>query len=256
MRILMYHDIVSGTPQDIHDVSVQQFAAQMRWLADAGYQVMTVEAWAVARASGTLVTADTVAITFDDGFEDNYTHAWPVLRSYGYPATIFLVTNALSGTSAWREGRLAQARMLSSQQVLEMADEGITYGSHTITHRRLTQLADQAQLDRELVESKDKLEQLLRRDVVSLCYPFSQVNLEIEQRAQAAGYRLGLTYDPGYVGPPGRAELRLRRTGILATDTPDTFAQKVRADRRLWLRWHVRRLKQRLRRGIEIERLL
>lgn len=247
MRILMYHDIVVGTPEEIHGVSVEQFAAQMQWLHDAGYQVIGIEDWFAAQRAGKSVRSKAVAITFDDGFEDNYTRAWPILQQHGFTATIFLVTGAFAATSVWREGSLARAPMLSPQQILEMAEGGVTFGSHTVSHRRLTQLSDAAEIDHELVASKTALEQLLQREVLSVCYPFSQVNALIKARADAAGYQMGLTYDPGYVGDPGRDWLELRRTGILATDTVESFAQKVQAVAALRLRWSLRAFKRRVR---------
>jgi peptidoglycan/xylan/chitin deacetylase (PgdA/CDA1 family) len=251
MRILMYHDVVAETPQEIHSVSVEQFEAQMQWLHDAGYQIIGLEDWYAARRAGKSTPANTVAITFDDGFEDNYTRAWPILQQHGFTATIFLVTGALAATSVWRGGDLGRASMLSSQQILEMAEDGVTFGSHTVSHRRLAQLSDVAEIDRELVASKAVLEQLLQREVLSVCYPFSQVNPLIKARARAAGYQMGFTYAPGYVGAPGRDWLELRRTGILATDTVESFARKVRADASLRLRWGLRAFKQRLRRLVK-----
>ena len=251
MRILMYHDVVVGTPQEVHGVSVEQFTEQMQWLHDAGYQVIGIEDWFAAQRVGKSTPANAVAITFDDGFEDNYTRAWPILQRHGFTATIFLVTATLAATSAWREGNLARAPMLTPQQILEMAEDGVTFGSHTISHRRLTQLSDVAEIDCELVASKAVLEQLLQREVLSVCYPFSQVNALIKARARAAGYQMGFTYAPGYVGAPGRDWLELRRTGILATDTVESFAQKVRADASLRLRWGLRAFKQRLRRLVK-----
>jgi len=248
MRILMYHDVVAGTPQEIHGVSVAQFTKQMQWLHDAGYQVIGIEDWFAAQRAGKSTPANAVALTFDDGFEDNYTRAWPILQQHGFTATIFLVTGALAETSAWREGGLARARMLSLQQILEMAAGGITFGSHTVSHRRLTALEGQAEIDRELVESRVALEQLLQREVLSVCYPFSQVNPLIKARVRIAGYQMGFTYDPGYVGSPGHDWLELRRTGILATDTVESFARKVRADMSLRGHWLALTFKSRLRR--------
>ncbi|MFO8155033.1 MAG: polysaccharide deacetylase family protein, partial [Thiohalospira sp.] len=226
MRILMYHDIVSDTPREVHDVSVAQFAAQMSWLDETGYQVVSAESWAAARTSKEPLPANAVAITFDDGFENTYHLAWPILQRHRFPATVFLVTGALAGTSAWRHGALAATSLLSRRQILQMAQGRIGFGSHTVTHTPLTDLTTVAAIDRELVVSKAALEQLLDREVVSLCYPFSRVNAEIRQRVQMAGYELAFTYDPGYVGSPGHDPFQLRRTGILATDTLETFAHK------------------------------
>lgn len=251
MRVFMYHDIVPGVPEEIHSVSVEQFAAQMQWLHDVGYQVIGIEDWFAAQRAGKSTPANAVAITFDDGFEDNYTRAWLILQKYGFTATIFLVTGAIAGTSVWRQGDLSRVPMLSPQQILEMAAGGIAFGSHTVSHCQLTRLLDTAEIDRELLASKAALEQLLQREVLSVCYPFSQVNPLIKARARIAGYQMGFTYDPGYVGFPGHDWLELRRTGILATDTVESFAQKVRADMSLRGHWLALTLRSRLRRLVK-----
>lgn len=245
----MYHDIVPGTPQEIHSVSVTQFAAQMRWLQDAGYQVTTVEAWFAAWTTGKPVPRKTVAITFDDGFQDNHTVAWPILQRHGFPATIFVVTGAIAKSSTWRDTVPVSVPMLTTEQIIEMAEWGICFGSHTVTHRRLTELDSEA-IDRELIDSKKALENLLQRRVTSFSYPYSAVNPEIKSRVRAAGYQLALTYEPYCVGGPGRDALQLRRIGVLATDTIENFARKVRGDFSLWTHWHWRRTKRALRNAL------
>jgi len=247
MRILMYHDIVPGGPDDVHSVARKRFAEQMQWLAQAGYRVTTAEDWVARRGPGVCLPTGTVAVTFDDGYEDNYTQAWPILMEHGWPATIYLVTGALGKASAWRSGVLSRARMLSEDQVVEMATYGIAFGSHSVTHRPLTQLGDRAEVSRELVSSKKVLEELLGREIAGLSYPYSAMPPGIARCARAAGYKLGLTYQPRYVGAPGGNVYKLRRIGILASDTLDDFSRKVRSTIPLRVGWCMRRLKQAIR---------
>jgi peptidoglycan/xylan/chitin deacetylase (PgdA/CDA1 family) len=183
-----------------------------------------------------------VAITFDDGFLDNYSVAWPILRQHGFTATIFLAAAYLGATSIWRDGSLGQTPLLSADQVLEMAGEGIRFGSHTMSHARLTDLADTAAVTRELAGSKAALGDLLQHAVIGFCYPYSGLNNAVKRQVAQAGYQFALTYAPAYVGGPGQDRFALRRIGVLATDDLALFQQKVESAWPLRLKWWRRRL--------------
>jgi len=240
MRILLYHEVVEGEPHEIHAVSARRFAAQMAWLRQAGYRVMALEDWPAAD-EGVSWPRNAVALTFDDGYRDNYSAAWPVLQEHEFPATIFLVTGSVGGTSGWREGALGRAPLLTWTQVREMARSGVAFGAHTVTHPRLTSL-DLESAGRELADSRDQIEQRLGRPVLSIAYPYSQLDPQIKALAGRCGYRLGCTYRPGYVGSAGRDALALERIAILATDTLDDFQGKVRGGLRWRAAWHRRSL--------------
>jgi peptidoglycan/xylan/chitin deacetylase (PgdA/CDA1 family) len=248
MRILLYHEVVADEPREIHAVAVRRFAAQMAWLRQAGYRVVALEDWlalggarGLAAGQGRPLPRNAVAITFDDGYRDNYSAAWPVLQEHGFPATVFLVTGSMGGTSCWREGALDRTPMLTWAQVREMARSGVAFGAHTVTHPRLTGL-DLESAGRELADSRDQIEQRLGRPVLSVAYPYSQLDPQIKALAGRCGYRLGCTYRPGYVGSAGRDALALERIAILATDTLDAFQGKVRGGLRWRAAWYRRML--------------
>ena len=178
-----------------------------------------------------------------------HTAAWPVLQEHGFSATIFLVTGSVGGTSHWREGTLGRAPMLNWVQVREMARSGMAFGTHTVTHPRLTSL-DLESAGRELADSRAQIEQRLGRPVRSLAYPYSQFDPQIKTLAGRCGYRLGCTYRPGYVGSAGRDALALERIAILATDTLDDFRGKVRGGLRWRVAWYRRWLRARAQRTL------
>jgi peptidoglycan/xylan/chitin deacetylase (PgdA/CDA1 family) len=249
--ILMYHEVVKGRPEELHAVSARQFADQMAWLSDHGYAGMSLERWwSLRRQRG--VPPQTVVLTFDDGYRDNYIRALPVLLNYAYRATIFVVTDFMGKTSAWRPGKLGSAPLLSVAELLELAQVGIGIGSHTTDHRPLTSCSP-SEVRQTLKRSREELRVHLGQPPFSLAYPYSDYDARTQTIVRDVGYRLACTYRPHYVGAPGSDPLALQRVGILATDTVQDFAAKVRAAPRRRLSWYWRvalqRLAQWVRRG-------
>lgn len=129
-----------------------------------------------------------VCLTFDDGYEDFYTSAFPLLRAYDVPATVFLVSGCIDGSNRWDAGyALPPVPMMTQQQVCELAARGIDFGSHTVSHPRLTRLSA-AEQEREIVDSKQALEGLLGRPVRSFCYPHMDHDEHVRVLVREAGY--------------------------------------------------------------------
>ena len=193
--ILLYHRVVPTLPQ--HDptrncVSSAAFAGHLRWLARRGYRSLALADVDAYLAGGAVLPRRAVAITFDDGYEDNYTHAWPLLQRYGFAATVFLIADVVGGDNAFDRdvAGYEPAAMLSAGQIHEMQRGGIVFGSHGRAHRApLTALDDRA-LDRELVISRRSLEGLLDAPVDYFAYPYSKVDARVEAAVARAGSRL------------------------------------------------------------------
>ena len=132
----------------------------------------------------------------------------------------------------------------------EMARSDVNFGAHTVTHPRLTSL-DPESAGREMAESRDQIEQMLGSPVLSIAYPYSQVDPLIKALASRCGYQLGCTYQPGYVGSAGQDALVLERIAILADDTLDDFRQKLRGDLRRRAAWYGRLGRDWLRRFLQ-----
>ena len=171
----------------------------MAYLKLFGYKVLSLEEALAALYSNARLGGKrhAVVLTFDDGYQNFADYALPVLKKYGYPATVFLVTGLLGKRAKWLadDGRYAP-KLLDVEAVLELRNSNVTFGSHTMTHPRLTRLDDSA-LDQEIKGSKAYLESLLGQEVPYFCYPSGIYDDAVVAKVREAGYRAALTCDRG-----------------------------------------------------------
>ena len=203
-RILYYHRVDDDDHRSC--VRPEQFLQQMSYLSAHGSHVITLDRLYHSLLSGQTLPARSVVLTFDDGFADNYTQAYPILRRFGFPATIFLTVGFI-GTSALPvlSGPHRPARPLTWQQVDEMGRHGITFGSHTLTHPSLPRLGE-AELRREVYDSRRLLEEKLAHDIQFFCYPKGEFTSPVKAVVQEAGYAGACSVSPG--------QCRLRATSL------------------------------------------
>lgn len=190
--ILVYHRVVrevTGPDPFGICVTVPQFEYQMSYLRRRGYQSVSlgdVECLLGANRRG-LAPRRPIVITFDDGYIDTYTNAFPVLRMYGLDATVLLVSGRIGGTNLWDRGIAETTPLLGREEIREMADYGIKFGSHSVTHTRLPKLSSQ-EAQREIVDSKAALEDLLGTEVRTFGYPYGRSTPAIQEAVREAGY--------------------------------------------------------------------
>lgn len=210
-RILCYHSI-NGRLTNRYSLPPDEFARQMEWLA-RHYQPI-----AMGRLVG-LLRADrplperSVAVTIDDGYLDAYTHAYPILRRLGIPATLFVPVGLVGRRPAGPPGdAVPQASFVDWRQMREMAAGGMSFGSHGVTHRSLAALSAEA-VRRELVTSRQRLSDELDAPVAGFAYPygsFRDISPAIERQVADAGYDWAVTAIGGANGP-GCGAYALRR---------------------------------------------
>jgi peptidoglycan/xylan/chitin deacetylase (PgdA/CDA1 family) len=228
--ILGYHRI---TPWSRGDLSIQSdtFRYQMQYLLERGFHNVSL---ADVAQSWPNVPRNGFAVTFDDGYRDNYSCAMPILRELGITATVFLAVSYI-GTSEpffWDETRRIewQGRMqdedlpLTWDHVDEMVSSGIfTIGSHTLTHPNLTMLSTEA-VQYELVESRRLLEQRLQRSIDLFCYPRGDLNNSVVNMVKQAGYRLAVVTPKR---PLRRTQYTVFRIGIDVKHGPRAFTWRI-----------------------------
>lgn len=187
--ILMYHSI-SDDSNDPYSVSVTAFQQQLSWLLTHGFEIISLSSLLRSMQLGNYrILRKKVVITFDDGYQDFIINALPVLRASGATATVFLVTDMLGGTASWNEFG-SDARLMSEDEVCTIKAQGISLGSHTATHAKLTILAP-GDLKRQLRDSYDTLSRL-GESFYAFSYPWGQWSNQIVDAVKASGYECAL----------------------------------------------------------------
>lgn len=212
----MYHVIADQAQPPYQELYVrpQDFAQQMRWLAQAGFQAITLKQlyqhWFAPHRP---LPPRPVVITFDDGYRSVYDNAFPVLKQLGFPATVFVVGKFLDSPY-----------FLSLDQLQEMTGQGWEIGSHTLSHMDLTK-ATPRQLEQEVSQSRQLLEERLGISVDFFCYPAGRVNDRVLQAVQKAGYLGAVTTRPGLARPDHI--FLLDRIRINRSDTLASFQKRM-----------------------------
>lgn len=187
--ILTYHHVANppaNHPRKNLFVSPREFSSQMDFLAYKGFHVVTLDQIHAALMCGDALPQKAVAITFDDGFEDNFTNAFPILLRHGFPATIFMVSSYVRNGEPETNDRDGE-RYLSSAQLLTMAERNITIGSHAKTHTKLGRMPVEDAMN-EISSSRNELKSILQKPVNWFCYPFGSFNPQVEESVRQAGF--------------------------------------------------------------------
>ena len=258
LPVLAYHKVDTGFELGVNSITPQAFECQMKFLAEQGYTAITVDGLICAIASNSLfdnrpqsrdrqfyqfTTSEckhrqgyhsgllnlpprSILITFDDGYEDFYTYAYPILKKYGLTATVFVLAGYIGKLNTWDVRlRLKRARHLNQEQIQVLSSEGIGFGSHGMYHRFLTRcrLAD---AEVELQSSKSILEDLLNRPIYSFAYPYGSTNAKTVQRVKSADYRVAFSLNPSQVITQSLM-YRFPRIAIYRYDTARSFQAKL-----------------------------
>ena len=196
VSILGYHDFITGRSKNPMKINIDKFREQMQALKDAGIPVIGFDEFLAWKRGETDINDPSVMITIDDGWRSTYELAWPVLKEFGYPFSVYLYTDYVGGGG----------RALTIEMIKEMIAGGVEIGSHTVSHPlRKSVFASQgsrtkdeyaAYLQNELEESKKILESKFGINVRLFAYPGGIYSDEIAVLCEKYGYAASITCNP------------------------------------------------------------
>lgn len=200
--ILVYHRVTDSPHPALREFAVRPaaFRRQMRALRRAGWKTPTLDQFVAARREGRELPARSVLITFDDAYAELEEKALPALASNGLTATVYAspgclgVDSDLLRADEYTEG----ARLMDGDALRRVTAAGLTVGSHSLSHKRLTTL-DDARLAEEVTGSRELLGEVLDRETRHFAYPFGDHDDRTVAAVAAAGFTSAVTTEPGAV---------------------------------------------------------
>lgn len=186
--VLMYHSIDYEKGNELR-LPKEKFKEQMKYLKDNGYTTLSLDELYNFLVHNKPVPEKSIVITLDDGYVDNYENAYPIIKEFGFKAAIFDVTSNID----------KNPKTITSKQIKEMNDNGITIASHTVNHDQLDILSYEKQLE-TMKKSKEDLEKILGKKVNYIAYPYGKWNKDTLKAAKEAGYTMAFTTDGSWSG--------------------------------------------------------
>ncbi|HRJ70886.1 MAG TPA: polysaccharide deacetylase family protein, partial [Terrimicrobiaceae bacterium] len=222
--VFCYHRF-EDKPKDSLAIKPEEFEAQMQAIKDAGIEVISMQDFLAWRRGEKSIPAKSAIISIDDGYISGYSIAWPILKKFGYPFTMFIYTDYVKG------GAKSGGQSMTWEQLAEMRDAGVDIQSHTVSHSALN--ARKGKTDEqyrewllgELAGSKQALEDKLGIQVTSLAYPYGLHNETVRGVAKEAGYEAAFTVYGQRVGHGADATM-IGRYAIESTK-PQVFQQAI-----------------------------
>lgn len=231
MPVIMYHRVIKNDDEKgVHGIYVttEQFEKHLKYLKDNGYQTVTFEDLKNGNYRHRFDRGNKwVVLTFDDGYKDNYTNAFPILKKYGFKGVIYLL-----GTLKYNKWDVDNPKnpekrfsLMDDNEILEMQEYGIEFGGHSMTHSKMSQIPKDI-AEQEIIESRDILEQKLGKKMACFAYPYGDRDQGVRDFVKNAGYEFGVATDSGDIS--FQEDLyNIRRIGIFSTNNLFTFKRKV-----------------------------
>lgn len=212
--VLYYHSVDPSEANEVI-ISPDKLREQLQYIKDEGYTSLTMREVYDHLENNIEIPQKSILITFDDGYKDNYTNAFPILKELDMKATIFVITSGID------DGYYMDSAMLK-----EMADYGLDIESHTLNHKKLSELSYEEQL-KELKDSKDFIENITGKEVLSVAYPFGSYNETTFKATKDAGYKMGFTTDRG-LSDREDGSYKLDRIYVSSGYSMETFKDRLK----------------------------
>jgi len=217
--ILIYHSVAphgsnQTSIQRYFDVAPESFQKQLQYLKDNGYTIIALDFLADALEQNILLPPKSIVLTFDDGWENQFKYAYPLLKEYNYTATFFIVTRAIDGEL-----------FLTWDEVKTMDENGMEIGAHTRTHPYLVGITDPVTLRQEIIGGKSVIENRIGRPIHLFAYPYGYYNDQVIEIVKEAGFKAARG---AYYGTYNSLEEIYKLKGVEVTDDFNKFVQDIK----------------------------
>lgn len=185
---ILTYNRVNDVDKNALTLTVEQFDAQMKFLVDDGYTVITPDELLDAWEGNENLPNKPVVITFDDGNADNYKNVFPILQKYNLKATMFVITDNINLYPSY----------ITWQQAREMQASGLVdIESHTLSNQSFLKIHSRDKLWDQIYGSKQAIEWYLKKPAKFIAYPDGKYTVEAEELCKEVGYRAGFAIDYG-----------------------------------------------------------
>ena len=215
--VLYYHSVLPDsevTTRNEVTISPENLKTQLQLVKDLGYTTLTMSELNDYIINNKEIPKKSILITFDDGYADNYVHAFPILKELDMKATIFVISSGIDG-----------GYYMSSDQLKDMVNYGIDIESHTVNHVHLDTLPYEEQL-KELKDSKATIEKVTNKEVLSIAFPFGDYNENTLKAVTEAGYSIAFTTNRGLANRTDN-KIALDRIYVSSEYSIDTFKDRL-----------------------------
>lgn len=219
VSVLMYH-MIGDIQNNAAVMTEANLRLQMNYLRDHGYHPITMQELYDYITKGAPLPEKPVCITFDDGYLDSYTIVYPLMKEYGFPWTLFLITDDVG----------KPYNRMTWDQLKEMADSHtVTIANHTLSHPKLHNLATAKEKEKEIVEANEALKYHLGIDNAWLAYPYGDYDDQVVEICKKAGIKMAVTTDSGRVHV-GSYPYELKRVYVGNDISRARFSERLNKD--------------------------
>ena len=227
--VIMYHRVINNPENEgVHGTYIYEniFREHMKYLKDKNYTVITFKDLdKIGWRNRFEKDKKYVFITFDDGYKDNYDLAFPILKEFGFKATIFLMGSSTYNEWDVKASGEKEFPLMSVEMIKEMQDYGIEFGAHTFNHPKLNILSNE-EIEHQIVDVKKPLEEKIGKEIITFAYPYGILNDYAKKMARKAGYTFALATDSGSVCLSNDL-YQIRRIAIFPNTNLFSFKRKV-----------------------------
>lgn len=226
MPKLAYHKVSNRFEWGLNSIPLRNFECQARYLSENKYYTISLNQY-LNKDFQISPKQQPVIITFDDADQSVYHHAFPILKTYGFTATLFVISDFVGKTNTW-DANLGgiYSKHMDWEQIRELSNEGWEIGSHTATHRDLLGLTKH-KADEEIRKSKDIIEEKVGKPIHFLSYPFNRFDDTIIALAGQADYRGGCALFSKKRVNCSSKNFNIQRYGVYSIDTLYWFKKKL-----------------------------